>query len=653
VNPRGEGARDAVFDARERAILRALGEVALPGGTVLASPGEATYRRMERFFATGAASVAQGYRALLWSLELQTLARTGTRFSAQSAARRLDTLDAWSRSELLRVPLRGLLVPLKLAYFDDPQVYAAIGCRYGVETPAALEPARWRRQIGEAGALADGETLECDVVVVGTGAGGAPLAKVLAERGHAVLLLEEGRHLTRLDFDGRPLSMMKKAYRQGGLTVAYGNTAIPIPVGMAVGGSTLINSGTCLRAPAQVFAEWRDSFGITGLDAATIAPHYDAVESFLGVGPSSASALGRPAQVIARGCDALGYAHHALPRNAPGCDGQGLCCFGCPTDAKRSTNVSWIPAALGAGAQLLTGFTVERVLTADDGETAVGVIGTARGPQGSVNVTVRARVVVLACGALQTPLVLLRSGLANASGEVGRNLSIHPASSAIGVFDDDLEGWRSVPQGYAIDEFRDEGLLFEGAHAPLDVTAATLTTFGPQFTALMEDYRRTVGFGFMIRDRSRGRVTPSEDGNPRLSYWLGRDDLRRMQRGYGLLARVFFAAGARAVYPAVAGHERLASLADVDALERADLAARHLDISAYHPLGTCRMGRDPRRSVVDATHETHDVHNLFVCDGSALPGAPGVNPQLTIMAMSLRAAGFVERRLEALRARAA
>jgi choline dehydrogenase-like flavoprotein len=126
-----------------------------------------------------------------------------------------------------------------------------------------------------------------------------------------------------------------------------------------------------------------------------------------------------------------------------------------------------------------------------------------------------------------------------------------------------------------------------------------------------------------------------------------------MQRGYGLLARVFFAAGARAVYPAVAGHERLASLADVDALERADLAARHLDLSAYHPLGTCRMGRDPRRSVVDATHETHEVHNLFVCDGSALPAPPGVNPQLTIMAMSLRAATFVERRLEALRARAA
>ncbi len=646
------GATD-VFDARERAILRALGEVALPAGALLAAPGEGTYRRVERFFAGAAPSVARGYRALLWSLEMQTLARTGTRFSAQSGAGRLAALDAWSRSELLRVPLRGLLAPIKLAHFDDPQVYAAIGCRYGVERPAALEPARWRRQITDAGALADGETLECDVVVVGTGAGGAPLAKALAERGHAVLMVEEGPHLTRLDFDGRPLSMMKKAYRAGGFTVALGNTAIPIPVGMAVGGSTLINSGTCLRAPAQTLAEWRDSQGITGLGPADLAPHYEAVESFLGVAPSSASALGKPADVIARGCDALGYAHHALPRNAPGCDGQGLCCFGCPTDAKRSANVSWVPAALAAGAQMLTGFAVDRVLTEDEGETAVGVTGTARGPTGTVRVSVRARVVVLACGALHTPALLLRGGAANASGEVGRNLSIHPASSAIGVFGEDLEGWRSVPQGYAIDEFRDEGLLFEGAHAPLDVTAATLTTYGPPFTALMEQYRRSVGFGFLIKDRSRGRVTLGDDGAPRLAYWLGRHDRARMQRGYAILARVFFAAGAQTVHPPIAGHERLASLADVEALERADLAARHMDISAYHPLGTCRMGRDPWRSVVDATHEAHDVHNLFVCDGSALPGALGVNPQLTIMAMSLRAAGFVERRLEVLRARAA
>jgi choline dehydrogenase-like flavoprotein len=637
------------FTNDELAILRALGETALPTGELLRSPREGTYRRMERFFDGMPPSFGQGYRALLWTLELRTLASTGARFSSMPSARRLEVLDEWSASEALRLPLRGLLAPIKMAHFDDPQVYAAIGCRYGVEVPTKLEHARWREQISDAGALPDGETLECDVVVVGSGAGGAPVAKALAERGHAVLVLEEGQHHTRLDFDGRPLAMLQKTYRKNGLTIAYGNTAIPIPVGLGVGGTTTINSGTCFRLPETTLAEWHAQYGLTELTSASLAPYYDACERFMEVGPSSKAALGKPAEVIAKGCDALGYSHHALPRNAPGCDGQGLCCFGCPTDAKRSANISWVPSALGAGAQLLTGFKVERVLT--EGETAVGVEGTANGPNGPVKLTVRARVVVLACGTLYTPLLLLKSGLANGSGQVGRNLSIHPASGALGLFGEDLEAWKTVPQGYAIDEFRDEGLMFEGAHTPLDVTAATLTTYGPDFVARMEQYRRTVGFGFMVKDRSRGRVRLGAHGEPLLSYWLGKEDLATMMRGFGILARVFFAAGATAVFPSIAFHERLASLADVEALERAHVAPRHLDISAYHPLGTCRMGHDPFASVVDPTHETHDVHNLFVCDGSVVPGSLGVNPQLTIMALALRAAESIDRRIGVLTAR--
>src|SRR5208282_2749055 len=197
--------------------------------------------------------------------------------------------------------------------------------------------------------------LECDVVVVGTGAGGAAVATGLAKLGHAVLLVEEGAHFTRSDFNGRPMEMMQKLYRQGGLTAAIGNTVIPIPLGKGVGGTTLINSGTCLRLPESTLAHWRDELGLTELSSETLAPYYDQVERFLEVGPSSKQALGAAAELIAKGCDALGYAHGPLPRNAPGCDGQGLCCFGCPTDAKRSTNLSYVPAALGSGAQLVTG----------------------------------------------------------------------------------------------------------------------------------------------------------------------------------------------------------------------------------------------------------------------------------------------------------
>jgi choline dehydrogenase-like flavoprotein len=635
------------FTDREAGILGALSEAVLPPGRILPGAGPSVFERLESFFSTVAPSIGRAYSASLWALELRTLARFGARFSALPLGRRLKALAAYERSEASRLVIRGLLMPLKMAYFADPKIYDAIGCRFAVEPPKALERPRWRDRVVQATSFASGETLECDAVIVGTGAGGAPIAKKLAERGWAVLLVEEGEHYTRADFTGRALEMMRKTYRNAALTIAFGNTAIPIPVGMAVGGSTLVNSGTCLRAPAATLTRWEEELGLAELSGDALVPYYEEAERFLEVAPSSKRALGKPADVIARGCDALGYSHLALRRNAPGCDGQGLCCFGCPTDAKRSTNVSWIPSALERGAQLITGLKVERVLV--DGETAIGVDGVARSRDGGeVRISVRARVVVLACGTLYTPLVLLGSGLANGSGQVGRHLTIHPAASAIGLFDEELNAWNTVPQGYAIDEFVDEGLLFEGAQAPLDVTATYLLSYGPAYVSLMEKYNRTMGFGFMISDSSRGRVSAGPGGDPLVTYWLNGQDLAKMRRGFGILARVFFAAGAKEVRPAVARHDRLRSLADVEAFERASISPRHIDITAYHPLGTCQMGKDALSSVVDATHETHDVHNLFVCDGSAIPGPLGVNPQLTIMAMSLRASEFVARRLERL-----
>jgi choline dehydrogenase-like flavoprotein len=371
------------------------------------------------------------------------------------------------------------------------------------------------------------------------------------------------------------------------------------------------------------------------------------VEEVLGVGPSSPEALGAPARLIARGCDALGWSHHPLRRNAPGCDGQGLCCFGCPTDAKRSTNVSFVPMALERGAQLITGFEAQRILT--EGDRAVGVEGVCA--QGTARLTIRAKVVVLACGALLTPGLLARNGLGRTSGQLGKNLSIHPAGGALGVFDEEVHAWRTVPQGYAIDEFTGDGLYFEGAQVPLELSAVSLTGFGPAYVALMERFNQSFTFGFLLKDSSRGRVTSGEGGAPRITYLVNERDRAKLQRGFALLARVFFAAGARAVYLPVLGFEELRSLADVERLERASVPVRHMDLTAYHPLGTARMGVDPLKSVVNPDHELHDLNNLFVCDGSVVPSSLGVNPQVTIMAMSLRAAEGIHRRLEQLAAR--
>jgi choline dehydrogenase-like flavoprotein len=625
----------------ERSQLELLATTALPAGRLLPGASANTIHRLESFLGELPPAFLAGYRRLLITLDAQSLIQTRTRFAKLPFGRRVEVLEKLENGETTRLLLRGLLAPLKLAHFDDPSVYKALGCRYGVEPPVGRERARWHEQILDASTLSDGESLECDVVVVGTGAGGAPMAKALAQRGHAVLLIEEGEHFTRQDFNGRAVPMMKKMYRQGGATVAFGNTAIPVPIGRGVGGTTLINSGTCFRLPREVLASWRAD-GLSAFTEDSLDPFYEEVEDVLGVAPSSTAALGAPAKIIARGCDALGYSHHPLLRNAPGCDGQGLCCFGCPTEAKRSTNVSYVPLALEKGAQLLTGLRVERVLTERD--SAVGVTGVTT--NGGKKLTVKAKVVVLACGTLNTPALLERSGLCATSGQLGRNLSIHPASGALGVFDEEVHAARTVPQGYAIDEFKNEGLYFEGAQVPLDLTAASVSGSGPAFVSLMEQFNHSFNFGFMVKDTSRGRVFGGANGEPSLRYSVNEHDRALLQRGFAILARVFFAAGAREVRMPVLGFDRLRSLDDVKKFEGAKVPARHMDLTAYHPLGTARMGVAPLSSVVDETNEAHDVHNLFISDGSAVPSSLGVNPQVTLMAMSLRASGFVHKRLE-------
>jgi choline dehydrogenase-like flavoprotein len=552
----------------------------------------------------------------------------------------LALLERWRHAGFARrAAVRMLMTPLKLSHFNDPELYRQVGCVFGVDRPVKLERPRYLERVIAASSLADGELVECDVVLVGSGAGGAVAAKELAERGVAVLLVEEGQYHQRDAFTGHAVEMQQKLYRDMGATMALGNAAIPIPLGRAVGGTTVINSGTCYRTPDAVLAAWGREHGLHELAPEHMAPHFERVEAVLGVAPADKRYLGGVADVIARGCEALGYAHRPLLRNAPDCDGKGVCCFGCPTDAKRSTNVSYVPLALEAGAMLMTGAKVDRILT--DGDRAIGV--SVRTDAGRV--VVRARSVVIACGALLTPVLLEQNHLGSSSGQLGRNLSIHPAVAAMALFDEHLGAASAIPQGYAIEEFRGEGLLFEGVFAPLDVGAATVQLLGPRLIELLEAYDRAACFGFMIADTSRGRVRPGPGGRPLVSYVMNDNDVARIKRGIEILARVYFAAGAKVVLPLVHGFDELSGEADLERFRRARLSARDLDLSAYHPLSTARMGRDPRSSVVDANHQVHDCRDLYVMDGSALPSSPEVNPQLSIMALATRAALRLAERL--------
>jgi choline dehydrogenase-like flavoprotein len=504
-------------------------------------------------------------------------------------------------------------------------------------------PPRYLQQTIDAGGLESDETIEAEAVVVGSGAGGAALAAALAEAGVATVVIEEGGFHRRKDFSGRPLEMMKLLYRNMGLTGTVGNCFIAVPMGRCVGGTTTVNSGTCFRTPERVLRKWREDHGLTEFTPEEMGPHFERVEAVLQVTRAEPRVLGGIARVIARGCAALGYDRHGpLPRNAPDCDGSSLCCFGCPTDAKRSTNISFLPIALRAGANLYYNATVEQVLV--EGGRASGVV--ARTSSGR-RLTVHARAVALSCGTLMTPTLLLRQGLCNSSGQLGRNLSLHPALAPFAYFPNDrIDGARSIPQGYGIEQFHEEGLLFENVFVPPDLGAGSVTFFGPRFTEMMEKYDRIAAMGFMIEDTSRGRIRLAPGGKPVMTYFVNDHDVARLKRGLDILIRIYLAAGAEAVFPMVPGFVEVRDSREVERFQRQRFRARDFELTAHHPLGTAKMGRDPARSVVGSTHEAHDLPGLFICDGAALPSSIGVNPQVTIMALANRAARFVARTVE-------
>ena len=479
-----------------------------------------------------------------------------------------------------------------------------------------------------------------DVAVVGTGAGGAVVAAELAQAGLDVALLEEGADIGRRDFTAEPLVQVRRLYRQQGLTGTIGNTYIPIPLGCTVGGTTTINSGTCWRAPEAVLAGWEREFGIPDLADGGLAAEYERVEQAIGVAPVPDSLLGPGDERIRRGAEALGWSGAVIPRNAVGCRGTGVCVFGCPRDAKQSTNVSYVPRARAAGARLYARCRVERIVM--DGRCARGVVATRRDESGRVMgmLEVRAPGVVVAAGALLTPVLLARSGLARRGSPVGRHLRIHPATRVLARFDEPVRAWAGVPQSYHVHEFESEGIFLQGMWLPPELQAPAVPGVGRAHKDRMAAYERLASFGALISDTSSGRVF-SLDGRPLAWYRMNRSDARRLLRGIAIVARLFFAGGAREVYPGVRQRPVLRSMAEAEALERLAVRAADLDLMAFHPMGTARMGSEPARSAVDPSGRLHAASGVWVADASLFPTSTRVNPQLTIMALATRIARHI------------
>jgi choline dehydrogenase-like flavoprotein len=484
----------------------------------------------------------------------------------------------------------------------------------------------------EDGARLGGErTVECDVCVIGTGAGGAVVAKELAEGGMSVVMLEEGRHFTTDDFTARPREMSTILYRDAAQVVTVGNTPIILPLGKGVGGTTMINSGTCFRTPEPVLEMWGERFGLDPLNAFELDPFFRRVERELNVTQVPEDRAGRNALVVRRGAEALGWSGDFIWRNARGCVGSGVCSFGCPTSAKQHVGLSYVPRAWAAGATTYTECRAEKI--DHDGRRATAVLArTAAG--GTVRVSCTR--IVVACGAIHTPVFLARQGLAGRSGELGRNLAIHPATAVRALLDEEIDMASGVPQSYFIDEFADEGIMLEGAAGPPDYAAMSFPFAGEKHRELMLQFRNISQFGLMVSDVSRGWVR-ERAGRVEIRYDLCAEDTATFARGIERLCELYVAAGARAIYPPVTGVAELTG-GDLEPLRRAQVRAQDLVLMAFHPLGTARADARPDHGVVDGDLCLHDMENVWVADASVIPSSIGVNPQITIMALATRLA---------------
>lgn len=510
---------------------------------------------------------------------------------------------------------------------------AAGGDGHAGEIAATARAAAPARTDGELD-LADAETLppvlRADVVVVGSGAGGAFAARELARAGRSVIVVDEGRRWPVEELRaGHPVARFARLYRDGGATFAAGMPPIALPIGRAVGGTTVVNSGTCYRPPAPVRADWHERHGLALAAPERLEPRLADVEATIGVAPAPMDVLGRNGRLALQGAAALGWQAAPLRRNAPGCRGACQCALGCPNNAKAGVHLTALPQACAAGTRIVQRLRVRRVLERNG--VATGIEGTDAAGR---TVRIDAALVIVAAGATETPPLLRRSGLGGHP-RLGRGLSVHPALGVSGTFEEPVLAWRGVLQSVGVEELHArEGILIEATATPPGMGSMVLPGVGRDLLGRIAGAEHVANLGGMVADAPVGRVIGRRA--PVVVYPLAREDARRLIRAAGAMAEILFAAGAREVElgggaPTVRGGGELAG-----ALARMD--PRRLHLAAFHPSGTAAGGADPARHPCDPHGKLRGVRGVTVADASLLPACPGVNPQVSIMALASEAA---------------
>jgi choline dehydrogenase-like flavoprotein len=468
-----------------------------------------------------------------------------------------------------------------------------------------------------------------DYVIVGSGAAGASAARVLVDTGRSVAVVEEGARTETAMFSDRVLPSMRALYRDMGFQLARGRATIPVIQGVCLGGSTVINSAIVRRMPEEVWHSWDRDHGTGGAFSwKDLEARWDMIEDELSVAPSPREVWGENNALMDRGRAALGLAGGPISRYVRECRGSARCQLGCPHGAKQSMLVSYLPYAERRGATLFTGSRVDRVLF--DGDRATGVAGA------SFRILAR-RAVIVAASAVQTPLLLARSGIRSA--HLGRHFQGHPGTAVVGLFDRPVRMWSGATQGYEIDEYRDTlRAKIETVSLPPETLFAGLPGVGRRWLRAMAESEHAAAFAIALRAFGEGRVSAGRSGSTAIAFDLQPRDMDNLRMAMRRTADLLFAAGAREVIPGIHGVPERLGADDTHLIEEGppDPAAYAFILS--HLFGTARMSARAGDGVIGTDFAIHGRRALYVVDSSIFPTNLGVNPQHSIMAIAMHAA---------------
>ena len=490
-------------------------------------------------------------------------------------------------------------------------------------------------------------SLACDVCVIGSGAGGAVVARELAEAGRSVVVVEDGPYLRSDDFVQREEVMYPRLYREGG-TAATADYTVLVSQGRAVGGSTVPSFCLCVRPPRAILTYWQRRYSLPGLQYEAIYPHLRKVEKQIGARRLAPEQVNANSGKLLVGSEQLGYRGYLPYHNRIDCLDCGYCAIGCTYNRKGDMLTTYVPAASKAGATIVPDCEVQQIVT--EGGRATGVQGTFnRSADGrAYALRVRAKVVALAAGAINSPRIWRRSALPDPANEVGQNLRLQPHVVVTALYPEPVVGWRGIPQGYVVDEFLalDEksaghGYLLIPTFAHPVAAASILPGYGEAHRALMHDYPRLGAIGIFLHDHSRGRLEFDGDGPPAVVYKLGATDEEQLLDALEKAAEISFAAGAEKVFMPFNAMTTITKRGAYQAIREHGVRVNDPLFISYQPQGTMRMGGVAHKAVVDPFGEAHAVRNLFVCDASVFPTSVAVPPQITVMTLATRTAAHI------------